>query len=484
MATRSDSLRATLDRFQLDPTSKEDRPYLVSVLRRLGFEVTEADLDDWIKGERRVVEVEYARDWHPRTTFEIQGGPGMEDLQEFRLVTPDDEVFEFRLVGDEDDRPIEDTGDYEALPDEEDGAWVPRETVEDWEEAEEWPEERDEEGRRRAATLDRGVVPLEQREDFEPAEEEVPWPEAPAEAEHVDETTAWPAEGPTEAQQERPPAPWPGTETAPELPGEVTVDLYKGNVRRVIDVEGIGAEYAEKLQAVGIHDTEQLQAFPAAAIAHHADLSESRVRRWQAMSELMTVRGIGPQYAEVLARAGISGIDDLRNRSAENVLAANQTFLESVDSTVLRQPPTLKRITTWKATVAEMHPERTTVARGERDAVNTGIPPWQRSADARAAGGAGGAAHVGGAAGAVGRAGTTASASRTPARRAGGDGYSHGPYTLCTREVELSAGQKERIYFFAKQVPQGWTPCPIPDGFSVKENERTGLPFLERQRGA
>lgn len=48
MATaRSDPLRSTLDNLELDPRSEADRPYLVAMLRRLGY--TERDIEETLR---------------------------------------------------------------------------------------------------------------------------------------------------------------------------------------------------------------------------------------------------------------------------------------------------------------------------------------------------------------------------------------------------------------------------------------------------
>lgn len=476
MPSHSDPLRETLDRLQLTATPKEDRPYLMSMLRRLGFDVTEAQVDEILDTPgRRVVEVEYDRSWTPRTTFEIEGAD-LEDLQEFKLVTPDDEVFEFKVVEDEeDDRPIEDTGDFAPAPDQpasdrptpvaDQDLAVPS-AEEDWEEADDWPEERDEPaGPASGPRVEHGVL-LEETEDEEATtddEEVLGWPQDPDEEAYEDQVlgTATEAE---DAEQEF--APWPGTEeategldedTVPDLPESVTVDLYRGDIHPVKDIEGIGEEYESRLHAIGIHDTEQLVAFDAAAIAPRIEAPERSVRSWQAMAELAILKGIGPQYAEVLARAGIAGIDDLRQRSSKDVLVATEELLDRVRSTVIGQRPTLARIENWRRATNEVVKERRTVALGDRGAINTGAP-WLRDQD------------------------------RTPTEADSGSAaegaFKHGKYTLCTREVELSAGEKERIYFFAKKVPQGWEASPMPEGYKVEENPKTGLPHLVRAGGA
>src|SRR5688572_15057381 len=46
-ATKADPLRTTLDTLELDPRSEADRPYLVAMLRRLGY--TERDIEETLR---------------------------------------------------------------------------------------------------------------------------------------------------------------------------------------------------------------------------------------------------------------------------------------------------------------------------------------------------------------------------------------------------------------------------------------------------
>lgn len=56
-------------------------------------------------------------------------------------------------------------------------------------------------------------------------------------------------------------------------------------------------------------------------------------------------------------------------------------------------------------------------------------------------------------------------------------------YHLHTREVQLAAGRKQRIYYFAGVASKGSIDA-LPDGYEVFENERTGLPMLRKKGGA
>ena len=52
-------------------------------------------------------------------------------------------------------------------------------------------------------------------------------------------------------------------------------------------------------------------------------------------------------------------------------------------------------------------------------------------------------------------------------------------YHLNCKDVTLkSTGKVQRIYYFSKDSRS--TACDKPAGYNVKENKRTGLPFLSK----
>ncbi|MBS1986561.1 hypothetical protein JST99_01360 [Candidatus Dependentiae bacterium] len=54
-------------------------------------------------------------------------------------------------------------------------------------------------------------------------------------------------------------------------------------------------------------------------------------------------------------------------------------------------------------------------------------------------------------------------------------------YFLHTKEVELAAGRKQRIYYFAGEAADNAI-AALPAGYEVMENERTGLPMLRKKK--
>jgi APA family basic amino acid/polyamine antiporter len=67
------------------------------------------------------------------------------------------------------------------------------------------------------------------------------------------------------------------------------------------------------------------------------------------------------------------------------------------------------------------------------------------------------------------------------AGRSSGSSYTHGQYTLFRRTVVNKDGSERSLYFFAKGAPKSGDPSPLPAGYSVGTNERTGLPFLRKK---
>ena len=95
---------------------------------------------------------------------------------------------------------------------------------------------------------------------------------------------------------------------------------------KIIDIEGIGAAYAEKLIAAGINTTEQLLAKCAApagrkALEDATGISGKLILTWTNHADLFRVKGVGPQFAELLEAAGVDTVKELKTRNAANLAA-------------------------------------------------------------------------------------------------------------------------------------------------------------------
>jgi len=93
---------------------------------------------------------------------------------------------------------------------------------------------------------------------------------------------------------------------------------------KIVDIEGVGNVYAEKLQAAGIQKVSQLLEKCAAPkgrkeLAEQTGISEKLVLRWTNHADLFRINGVGPQFAELLEAAGVDTVKEFRHRVAENL---------------------------------------------------------------------------------------------------------------------------------------------------------------------
>ena len=111
---------------------------------------------------------------------------------------------------------------------------------------------------------------------------------------------------------------------------------------KVIDIEGVGAAYAEKLTAAGINTAAQLLAKCAApagrkALEAETEISGKLILKWANHADLFRVKGVGPQFAELLEAAGVDTVKELAHRKAEN-LAVKMLEVNAEKKLVRRVP--------------------------------------------------------------------------------------------------------------------------------------------------
>ena len=93
---------------------------------------------------------------------------------------------------------------------------------------------------------------------------------------------------------------------------------------KIIDIEGVGETYAEKLTVAGIDTVEKLlercaSAKGRAEVAAETGISEKLILRWTNHADLFRIQGIGPQFAELLEAAGVGTVKELRHRVPANL---------------------------------------------------------------------------------------------------------------------------------------------------------------------
>ncbi len=131
---------------------------------------------------------------------------------------------------------------------------------------------------------------------------------------------------------------------------------------KIIDIQGIGPVYAEKLTAIGIETVDQLleKGFDAKgrqAIEEATGIRHDLVLTWVNHADLFRVKGIGPQFSELLEAAGVDTVKELRNRNAANLAAKMAEVNEEKHLT--RRTPVEKEVQKFIDIAKELEPKVT-----------------------------------------------------------------------------------------------------------------------------
>ena len=95
---------------------------------------------------------------------------------------------------------------------------------------------------------------------------------------------------------------------------------------KIIDLEGIGPVYAEKLVAAGVITADDLLERCAAPkgrkeLAEATGITEKLILKWTNYADMFRIHGIGPQFAELLEAAGVDTVKELSHRVPANLAA-------------------------------------------------------------------------------------------------------------------------------------------------------------------
>ncbi len=118
-------------------------------------------------------------------------------------------------------------------------------------------------------------------------------------------------------------------------------------------VEGIGETYESYLNNIGIYTLSDLTAADTESVAEEMGLSPTIVGRWQAQVELTSLNGIGPQYAELLVRSGVTTIADLSEADPANLLRAVNRKQQTLEVNIQGNVIGPKRVAGWIETARD-----------------------------------------------------------------------------------------------------------------------------------
>lgn len=128
----------------------------------------------------------------------------------------------------------------------------------------------------------------------------------------------------------------------------------------IVDVEGIGPKYAEKLKAAGLKNTEDFLAKCGdkkgrKSVAEETEISEKLILKWANLADLMRINGVGPQFAELLEAAGVDTVKELRTRNAAN-LATKMAEVQK-EKKLTKAAPAESVVTGWITEAKGMEPK-------------------------------------------------------------------------------------------------------------------------------
>jgi len=118
----------------------------------------------------------------------------------------------------------------------------------------------------------------------------------------------------------------------------------------VIEVEGIGDVYAQKLKEAGIATTDALLEQGATRagrekISETTGISGSLILRWVNHVDLFRIKGVQAQYSELLEVAGVDSVPELARRDPTHLFPKLVEVNE--EKNLVRKLPTADQVADW-----------------------------------------------------------------------------------------------------------------------------------------
>ncbi|MGA8616518.1 MAG: DUF4332 domain-containing protein [Xanthobacteraceae bacterium] len=120
----------------------------------------------------------------------------------------------------------------------------------------------------------------------------------------------------------------------------------------------MSADIAEVLKSVGVRTTVRLLSVAKTPkqrlrIAERIGTDTKDVLDWVTAADRMRVRGVGAEYAELLRRAGVKTVSDLRFRNAQNL---SERMREANKDKLVRLLPKEKTVERWIENAKKLQP--------------------------------------------------------------------------------------------------------------------------------
>ncbi|HVG96223.1 MAG TPA: DUF4332 domain-containing protein [Chloroflexota bacterium] len=118
----------------------------------------------------------------------------------------------------------------------------------------------------------------------------------------------------------------------------------------IADIEGIGAVNAGKLKEAGVASTDDLLSMGGTAkgrqtLSEKTGISGHNLLEWVNRADLYRIKGVGEEFSDLLASAGVDTVPELAQRNAEN-LHARLTAVNT-EKKLTRRVPTPQQVGEW-----------------------------------------------------------------------------------------------------------------------------------------
>ncbi len=125
---------------------------------------------------------------------------------------------------------------------------------------------------------------------------------------------------------------------------------------KIETIEGVGPALAKKFQKAGVRTCERLLSEGATkkgrkSLAADTGVDEGKILAFVNCADLMRIKGVGSEFSELLERAGVDTVKELKRRRADNLAAkmleVNDAAIKRTKKSIVRRVPSEKEVAKW-----------------------------------------------------------------------------------------------------------------------------------------
>ena len=126
---------------------------------------------------------------------------------------------------------------------------------------------------------------------------------------------------------------------------------------KLTTIEGIGDTFAAKLKEIGIGSVEALLKKGSTPqgrkdICANCDIDDKRILRFVNHADLMRIKGVGGEYAELLEASGVDTVVELATRNATNLHEKMKSV--NAEKKLVRQVAAQSQVEDWVRQAKEL----------------------------------------------------------------------------------------------------------------------------------